>query len=233
MVTGIVLAGLVVWNLTFMQLAATGVFRIGQPLEFDRIAGEQAKAIHQGVGHPFSWPVNLLYALRNRVAPWRFDVLRTHRFLGDPSRPYGRIDVGTDDAAMIGRGWHAPEVSGATTFRWAESRAELLLPLDRAAPLMVQIQVQPFAFAGAEPLRMSVTINGRRHEPVALQHGWQRVELPTPLELWHGGVNRIVLEFSRATRPADVGLGDDARALSAALDYLRVQVDPQEVDRRR
>jgi hypothetical protein len=34
----------------------------------------------------------------------------------------------------------------------------------------------------------------------------------------------VTLEFDWAARPADVGLGGDTRALSAAVDYLRVEV---------
>jgi hypothetical protein len=89
---------------------------------------------------------------------------------------------------------------------------------------MVQIQVQPFAYPGAGLQRMAVSINGRRHGPVDLQEGWHRVELPSSPDVWRAGVNRLVLEFSGAARPADVGLGGDPRLLSAAIDYVRVQV---------
>ena len=43
-------------------------------------------------------------------------------------------------------------------------------------------------------------------------------------EVWHAGVNRMRLEFSRADRPADVGLGGDPRSLAALVDYVRIQV---------
>jgi hypothetical protein len=41
--------------------------------------------------------------------------------------------------------------------------------------------------------------------------------------MWRGGVNRVVLQFAGATRPADAGMGGDTRPLAAAVDYLRVQ----------
>jgi len=43
-------------------------------------------------------------------------------------------------------------------------------------------------------------------------------------ECWRAGVNRVVLTFDEGRRPADVGLGNDARTLSAAVDFFRVRL---------
>lgn len=221
------LAGLVLWNLTFMDLAAGGAFRIGQPLDFSQVAGGQAATLERWTGHPFSWPVNLLYAARHGVAPWRYDLLRPNRFLADPSRPYGRVDLGTSDEWMLGDGWHGPEADGSLSFRWTGQEAHLLLPLDHAAPLLVQVHLRPFDYGGAAPQQLTVVVNGQRHGPLALESGWHRVEVPTDATSWQAGVNRLELQFSRVDRPVDRGLGGDARWLSAAVDYVRVEVpDP-------
>jgi hypothetical protein len=53
---------------------------------------------------------------------------------------------------------------------------------------------------------------------------WTTIEFPVATDAWRAGVNRVRLEFSRANRPADVGLGGDSRVLAAAVDYVRVQV---------
>jgi hypothetical protein len=219
------LAALVLWNVSLMGVAAGGAYRIGEPISFGVTGGRQAALLHHWFGHVFSYPVNLAYAIRNGVAPWRFDLLRPYRFLGDPRRPYGRIDIGTTgDAVYLADGWHAPEADGASTFRWAASHAEALVPLEHAAPLTVQLRVHAFGYAGAPEQRVTVRVNGRAYGPVTVGTGWQTVEFPTDGAAWRGGVNRVDLDFDWGRRPTDVGAGGDTRSLAAAVDYIRVVV---------
>ncbi len=217
------LAALVLWNATFMQAALEGHVQIGEATSFGELASRQARTLHRWFGHPFSYPVNLLYALRNRVSPARYDLLGPNRFFGDPLRPYGRVNLGLADEALIGAGWHAPERDGDVPFRWASGTVEAIMPFDHASDLETQIRVKPLMFGGAPEQRMWVRVNGRPHGPFRLAPGWQVVVFETDGELWRAGVNRVVLEFSRQDRPRDVGLGGDTRLLSAAVDYLRVQ----------
>jgi hypothetical protein len=223
-VTGAIFAGLLLWNLTFMQLAASGRFRIGQPLAFEWIAGGQAAAAHRWFGHPFSWPLNLAYSARHGVAPWRYDILGPGRFLGDPSRQYGRIDIGTADEPFVLSGWHGGEHEGSTSFRWASQDAAVLLPLDRAAALRVQLRLQPFGYAGSSPQHVTLRVNGHEQPQAAVPPGWNTIEIVVEKAHWRAGANQVGLRFAWAARPVDVGLGGDARDLSAQVDYVRVQV---------
>jgi hypothetical protein len=50
------------------------------------------------------------------------------------------------------------------------------------------------------------------------------VDIDTPAVAWTRGINRVRLHFDRATRPMDIGLGSDSRALSAAVDVIRFRV---------
>jgi hypothetical protein len=169
--------------------------------------------------------VNLAYAVRNRVAPWRFDLLRPYRFLGDPQRPYGRIDLGSPgDAVYVTDGWFGREQDGATSFRWTSSPGEALVPLDHAAPLTVQLRLHAFGYAGAPEQTVTVSINGHAYGPTAVGAGWQTIEFATTTDSWRSGLNRVRLDFAWARRPMDVGAGNDGRALAAAVDYLRVVV---------
>jgi hypothetical protein len=216
-------AALVLWNLTLVHTAATGVLRIGEATSMGALATHQAETAVRWMGHPPSWPVNLLYAWRNGVGPSEYDLLRTNAFLGDPARPYGRVDVGADDEVFVVRGWHAPERDGATSFRWAGQRAELLVPLDHRADLRVQVRVRPFTPPGRPAQRMRIDVNGHAAGEWPLEGDWQTIEYVTPRASWREGVNRVVLTFAAETRPVDAGGGGDTRALSAAIDYLRVQ----------
>jgi hypothetical protein len=218
------LLGLVVWNLTLMGAALGGDMRLGEPASFAELGAAQVRLAHRWFGYPFSYPANLVYALRNGVPPWRYDRLRPSRFLGDPYPSYGRINLGTCDEAVIGAGWHAPEQDGPTRFRWAEPQAELFVALDRAADLMIQIRLKPLEFPGAPAQRVLVRVNETSHGPFEVPPGWAVTEFVAGRECWRAGVNKAVLIFDGGHRPADVGLGDDSRTLSAAVDFFRVRL---------
>ena len=219
------LAALVLWNLSLMGIAAEGAYRLGDPISFGEVGARQAVLMHHWFGHVFSYPANLAYAAANRVAPWRFDLLRPYRFLGDARRPYGRVDIGNpDDPAYLGDGWYAREQDGPSTFRWAAARADALVPLDHAAALTVQLRLRAFGYPGAMAQTVVTTINGHAYGPVTVGGAWQTVEFATAQENWSSGVNRVRLDFAWARRPMDVGVSGDARALAAAVDYLRVAV---------
>lgn len=216
---GALLAG---WNLALMSAANSGTVRIGESVSFGDTSAAQARALHGWVGNPFTYPASLAFALRNGVSPAQYDLLDANRFLGDPLRPYGRIDIGSGDEWLIDEGWHGPERDAATTFRWAATPATLRVPLDHAAPLRVQVRLHAFGYAGAPPQLMTVVVNGTALPAASVGPGWETVEIDTDQSPWRSGVNRVRLEFAWASRPADVGLGGDARPLAAAVDYVRV-----------
>ena len=228
---GVAVAGalslLVLWNVTFMAAAVSGTVRIGQAVSFGQVGGEQVRIAHRWIGYPFSYPVNLIYAIRNGVSPARYDLLGVNRFLSDPLRPYGKVDLGFDDEAMIEEGWHAAERAGDTTFRWTGARANLLVPLDYAADLTVQVRLMPFSPPGTAPQQIWIQINAARHGPFTLAPGWQDVRFEAGRGEWRAGLNRVSFDSARAVRPVDAGAGGDTRLLGTAVDYLRVQVANQ------
>jgi hypothetical protein len=216
-------AVLVMWNLTLMSAANDGVFRIGTTVSYGETFAAQGRAFHRWFGNPFSYPASLLFSLRNGVAPAAYDLLRTNRFLSDPLRPYGRVDVGTDDGWLLQDGWHGAEHDGPITFRWAASPAVLLVPLDHAAALTVQVRLHSFAFPNAPAQTLTVDVNGHTFGPVPVHDAWETLEFATTSDTWRGGVNRLRLEFAWTHTPAEVGLGGDTRPLAAAVDYVRIQ----------
>jgi Dolichyl-phosphate-mannose-protein mannosyltransferase len=216
-------AALIVWNLTMMSAAQAGILRIGESVSFGDAMAAQTRAFHAWFGNPFTYPVSLIYALRNGVSPGRYDLLSTNRFLADPGRSYGGLDVGgAGDEWLIGEGWHAPEREGSTTFRWASQHADFVIPLDHAATLRVQFRLHAFSFPGAPPQMMKMIVNGHEFGPVPIDGGWHSTEFLADRSVWRTGVNRLRLDFAAAHRPVDVGLGTDPRVLAAAVDYFRV-----------
>ncbi|HWT46521.1 MAG TPA: hypothetical protein VN085_11165, partial [Vicinamibacterales bacterium] len=159
--------------------------------------------------------------LRNRVSPAVYDLLRTNRFLSDPLRPYGRIDIGADDEWMATDGWYGPEREGSITYRWAAQEAELRVPLDHSAPLRIDVRLHAFSFPGAPAQVLTISTANARCAPVVVGGEWQTAQCVLDASAWRGGVNRVVLHFSRIDRPSDVGMGGDQRSLAAAVDYVR------------
>lgn len=215
-------AALVAWNVTLMNVAHEGGVRIGETASYGDTMAAQSRTFHRWFGNPFTYPASLIFAWRNGVAPGRYDLLSANRFLGDPLRPYGRVDVGADDEWVLGEGWHGREQEGTTTFRWASRDASILIPLDHAVTLRVQIRMQPLNYAGAPGQQLTLIVNGRAQPALTLAPGWNVAEMAVEDEQWRAGVNRVVLQFAWASRPADVGLGGDSRELAAQVDYIRV-----------
>lgn len=224
-IVGLAGLALVIWNFTLMEAALGGALSMDGPNAFGGLAGRQATTLHRWIGHPFSYPANVLYALRNGVSPAEADQLWPARFLANPALQYGRIDLGVDDEVAVRDGWHRPERDGSTTFRWASREATLRVALDHAASLRVQIRSRAFTWPGAPPQTVALTVNGRAGPPVAVPEPWTTVEILVPQSHWRWGVNDLRLTFARATRPSDLGASADRRDLSAAVDYLRVIVE--------
>lgn len=214
----------ILWNLTLMSATQSGAVRIGEPASFGDVMAAQARVFHRWFGNPFTYPASLAFALKNRLSPGRYDLLSVNRFLGDPLRPYGRIDLGGDDGWLIGEGWHQPEQEGPVTFRWATGNASVFVPLDHADDLRVQVRLHAFGFPRAPEQSLTVIVNGHPHGPMSISSDWNTSEVLTRRDVWRAGVNRVSLTFAWERRPADVGLGGDARPLAAAVDYIRVAV---------
>jgi hypothetical protein len=214
---------LVAWNLALMSAAHDGAIRIGEAVSFGDTSAAQARTLHGWFGNPFTYPVSLYFALRNGVAPSDYDLLGVNRFLGDPLQPYGRANIGEGDSWLLGGGWHGAERSGdGTSFRWVAPGATLLLPLDHAAPLTVQVRLHAFGYRGAPPQTVRLTVNGHALERVEIGPDWQVVQIETEAAIWRAGVNRVRFDFAWWARPMDVDIGPDPRPLAAAIDYVRL-----------
>jgi hypothetical protein len=100
----------------------------------------------------------------------------------------------------------------------------VLVPLDHAADLRLQVRLHAFGYPGATEQTLTVTVNGHAHGPVPILPPWHIAELVVKREAWRRGVNRISMDFAWERRPADVGLGGDSRLLAAAVDYVRISV---------
>lgn len=216
---------LIIWNLTLMGAAQDGRVRIGEAVSFGEAGAHQARVFHRWFGHPFTYPVSLLFAARNDVPIGAYDLLSANRFLSDPLRPYGRVDVGSAGDALFveGEGWHASEDADGISYRWTAAAASMLVPLDHAAGLRVQVRARAFTWPGAPAQTMTLLVNGQAQPAATLGPDWDTVVFEVGAEAWRAGINRLDVRFGRAARPADVIGGGDTRQLAAAVDYIRVE----------
>ena len=218
----------VVWNLTLMGVARRPDATLSVPASFAVVSSRQVEVLHSWIGYPFSYPANLWFAVRNRLSPARYDRL-AFEFLSEPSRPYGKVDIGQDDELYLLDGWYAGETDpDGTAWRWTAAESSLLVPLDHSAKLLLQARLIPFTYAASPEASVAARVNGRAFGPVRVPsgNGWQRVEIPIPAEAWHAGVNRVDWMWLSAAAPSKVGAGPDNRVLGARVDFVRVEIAP-------
>jgi hypothetical protein len=206
----------IAWNVTYLAAVNRGVANPARATDFGKVSAYQAETIVNDIGHPFSYPVSLWFALTNGVRPSAYDYLGGG-FLGDPKQPYGRITFDETGARLIGDGWSAVMHDGPRAFRAAALRARVMVPLHVAAALDVQIHLRAIASVPPGTLTLVVDTGRARFGPIAVPSDWQTVRIATPKSAWRVGVNRVDLLFAGAG-PA----GADGRV--ADVDYLRVQI---------
>lgn len=216
LVVGALAVVAVVWNVTYLAAVNAGVASPAGATDFGRVGAYQAETIVDDIGHPFSYPASLWFALANGVRPSAYDYLGSG-FLGDPLQPYGRINFDETDARLVGDGWSAVRHDGPIAFRTAATRAGVIVPLHVAAALEVQIHLRAGATVPAGALTLVLDTGRARFGPIAVPSEWETLRVATPLSAWRAGVNRVDLLFAGAP-PADAGGG------VADVDYLRIQV---------
>ncbi|TDI40549.1 MAG: hypothetical protein E2P02_16795 [Acidobacteria bacterium] len=119
--------------------------------------------IFDGVGYPFSFPMNWIFAARYDRPKTQYDILVGKYLFHSMLNLGGVIDLGPSDPAFIGNGW-----SGLKDWeelerevRHAEGpRSGIFVPTDRAETLRIYIECS--APPGVEPAPVEVWLNGAR-----------------------------------------------------------------------
>lgn len=88
---------------------------------------------------------------------------------------------------------------------------------------VIDIVCQPHLPTRDAVQQLSASLNGTVIGTMTLKDGWQQVSLAAPSRAWQIGVNELTLFLSSAVSPKDLGLSDDARKLSLAVDRLTVR----------
>jgi hypothetical protein len=135
------------------------------------------------------------------------------------------IDAGsTADRPYLYSGFSSDEREGDVTFAWINgTRANLLIPRRSRRDATIDLVCEPHLPTRDAVQRLSASLNGTIIGTVTLKDGWQHVELAAPARAWQYGVNELTLFLSSAVSPRELGLSEDARRLSLAVDRLIVR----------
>lgn len=138
------------------------------------------------------------------------------------------IDVGNSDYdGYLMSGWSLSEKWGENIdFRWVEGiNASLYIPVKYPEKTSLELRMLPFCRANGEKQRVIVNINGHLVEDQSMdcELNWKSYRIEIPMDILKSGLNLIEFEFASATAPSDVSPNNnDARKLSAALDYVKI-----------
>ena len=99
----------------------------------------------------------------------------------------------------------------------------MLIPRRSRRDAVIDIVCEPHLPKPDAVQQLSASLNGTVIGTLTLKDGWQHVELPAPGRAWQIGVNELTLFLSSAVSPKELGLSDDARKLSLAVDRLTVR----------
>jgi hypothetical protein len=146
-----------------------------------------------------------------------------------------KIDIGApDDARFIGWGWHYAEPVGGINWRWAGAYPQISgagLPADGFMRASLYLDLPPadydmqFAVQMYYAMRViRIAVNG-----VELADSFSAAPdfmgdftVPIPADLLGDGSHvEITFVYDSAQSPQELGLGDDTRRLSFALDWVR------------
>jgi hypothetical protein len=175
-------------NLLFMEQYRDAPRR-DDTVRFPDVAEGNARMVAHAVGSPVAWPANWIWGASTGLPAARWDLLSGQRL--DP-RHGVRIEIGDleQDAAFLQGGWSVRHACGDALCRALEGRAEILVPLERAATAAPRLLI-----SGSGEVRVSV--NGAVLGTVDGQGG------DLPPASWRRGVNRVGLEGVSGTPLVD------------------------------
>jgi arylsulfatase A-like enzyme len=129
---------------------------------------------------------------------------------------------------QLGPGWYRPELiwgSGSRQRRgvaYTDQTAEIYFAVPPFRRPELAALVLPLIYPKAPPQAVTAVLNQHQIGTFPLPAEWSELRIPLPASALVSPVNTLVLRFARVARPADVGLGQDVRTLSALFDAMAV-----------
>jgi hypothetical protein len=188
------LAGLalpvILWNGLLVQQVRLGLIPGHDAVEGPRLVGNAARLVSATVGFPTTWPASWTFAAQTGLSPAQYDRLVGRYLFYRQNNRQGRIRIGADDdVPMLGEGWGPVGRADGVLYRSTREPARVLAPLDVAEDLDVLVH----AASEAEPVRVTVRVNGRDAGRFLAEREWDEHGLRVPSGLWRRELNDVVL----------------------------------------
>ncbi len=204
-------AMLLAWNTVLTLGIRQGAISFYQPKTFESIWQSAATVVHEHIGNPASYPLNVWFSARHGVPLGRYDYLsgfRQEEFLGAPTKGAGAdFDVadlkpvqGPDVKYFLGRGWH----DTFADFRrhqgsWcAKTRhPTLLLPLRKGWTYTLELTLITPPFLGG-PQKLKFYLNGKAISGIFELEEYEEagVRVTLPETATRDGVNTLTIELA-------------------------------------
>jgi hypothetical protein len=132
----------------------------------------------------------------------------------------GSVDINISSRDLFLFGWGRVEGEPRAPFRWTRTpEAELLLPLERTAPMLLELECVPI---GQAPVDLRLRINDLTLPSASLVSTQRIYRWNIPADALMEGLNRVWIGTSALVRPMDIGPGDDDRQLGVAVHRIRL-----------
>lgn len=130
-------------------------------------------------------------------------------------------------AGALGPGWDGFEkTDSGDTFVWAHGKEARVLVKSRAdGDRLLRFRCWPFGYPGGPGQTLTLYVNDRRIDAVALTGEPRVYSMATPKDAWRKGANELKFVFAYAEAPKDrIPGATDERTLAAAFDWLEILV---------
>lgn len=189
-VVAAVLLVFIVGNGLLMEQLRKGRIPVDETISWQAAAEGALEDVFDGVGYPFSFPMNWMFASRYDRPKTQYDILVGKYLFHSMHNLGGVIDLGPTDPAFLGNGWSGVEDWNDRKREVRQARspsAGIFVPTDRAEPLRFAIECA--APKGVAPVPVEVWLNGAllggffpteemtEHTFSADAQWWQRINL--------------------------------------------------------
>jgi len=187
---------LVLWNALFMEQYRLLLLPSDDTVSFAQVTSNSARLLSRGVGTPFAWPANWIFARRFSAPFDQWDAVANRRLFASATSTTATIEIGDDPSAfapdlpLLLEGFGSRRTCEQGWCRDVFGRARLLLPLQNPGDGEFVIR---FRVRGQGAL--SVSLNG---------------------------ANTVVKEMAESL--SDVVLRVPARAITSALNVLALSI---------
>jgi len=166
----------------------SGAVHRGGPVDWSRVLQVSKNGIYGYTGYPFSFPANIIFSMRFKLSPARYDTL-VGGFIDDPYF-YGNTIRFAGEPTLLGRGWSAPATFEKAAGRTMKKEALVYAPVRTITnfEMVVRCISEHPPAAG-----ISIYANGREIGKIYPSVRWNECRLKLPRQYIHAGIN--TLEF--------------------------------------